>query len=396
MEKSAKEGGKPVRDDYLVFGQPEITKEDINSVVSVLKSKWIGTGPITKQFEDEVKKYLGCKHAIAVNSCTSALHLALLCNEIGEGDEVITTSMTFAATVNVIEHVGATPIFVDIEKDSLNIDPAKIEEKITNKTKAIMPVHFAGLSCNMDKINEIAKKHNLVVIEDAAHAIGAEYKNKKIGTGENIACFSFYVTKNITTAEGGMIVLNDDELAKKIRIYSLHGLSKHAYQRFEKNAKKGYQVLFPGFKNNMADMNAALGLTQFKKIDEISDIRKKYAMMYLKAFSNNELIELPPDSTDSKNVWHLFPILINIDKLKISRDEFIDALNKENIGAGIHYNAIHMEPYYVNKYGTINGLDRAEYVSKRTLSLPMQTSMNENDVHDVINAVNKICQYFKK
>ena len=397
-EKPAVIGGKPVRDNFLVFGKPEITDDEINEITNVLKSGWLSTGPKAKEFEEKFKEYIGCGNAIALNSCTSALHLSLLCNGISKGDEVIVTPMTFAASVNVIEHVGATPIFVDIEKTSYNIDSNKIEEAITPKTKAIIPVHFAGLVCDMDKINKIAQDHNLLVVEDAAHAIGAEYKSKKIGSEENIACFSFYATKNLAAGEGGMITVNNDDLAEMIRIYSLHGLSKHAWQRFSKEGKKTYEVIYPGYKYNMQDLNAAIALCQLKKIDNYNAIRKNYAKLYIQEFENFDLLELPPMGDNIKrNVWHLFPILLNLDKLRITRDEFVNALFKENIGSGIHYKAVHLQPYYTQKYQSNKlQLKRAEYVSERTVSIPLQTTMTENDLYDVVNALKKILNYYKR
>ncbi len=397
MEKPAIEGGKPVRKEYLIFGKPKIGEAEINEVIKVLKSGWIGTGPMEKKFEEDFKYYIGCNHAIAVNSCTAALHLSLLCNGIGSDDEVIVTPITFAATVNVIEHVNAKPIFVDIEEDSYNIDANKIEDSITSKTKALIPVHFAGLPCDLSKIYKIAEEYNLIVIEDAAHAIGAEYGSRKIGAYGNPTCFSFYPTKNITSIEGGMVCLNDNEIAEKISIYAHHGLSKHAWQRFSKEGKKTYQVIYPGYKYNMPDINAVIAIQQLKNIEKINETRKKYAKFYFEAFEDYDLLELPPDKEGRKNVWHLFPILLNIEKLKISRENIMDALHKEGIGTGIHYSAIHKQPYYKNKYGYKNNqFERAEYVSKRTLSIPLQTSITENDLKDVVKAVKKVLNYYKK
>lgn len=396
MDKPAIEGGNPIRDEYLVFGKPKVEEAEINEVVRVLKSGWIGTGPLVEKFEENFKKYIGCKNALAVNSCTAALHLSLLCSGITNGDEVIVTPMTFAATVNVIEHVGAKPVFVDIEEDSYNISAEKIEEHLNPKVKAIIPVHFGGLPCDMDKIYKIAKENDLVIIEDAAHAVGAEYKSKKIGSMGNPTCFSFYPTKNITSIEGGMVCLNDDNLAEKIKIYSNHGLSKHAWQRFTKEGKKTYEVIFPGYKYNMTDVNAAIIIHQLERIENINKVRAEYAKKYLKEFEDFDLIELPPNKSERKNVWHLFPILLKIEKLKITRDQFVNALDKEGIGSGIHYNAIHEQQYYKNKYSyKKNSFKRAEYVSERTVSIPLQYSMDENDVYDVVKAVKKILNYYK-
>ena len=397
MNKPAIEGGKPVREDYIVFGKPEIGKEEIEDVVKVLKSGWLSTGPQVELFENNIKEYLGCKNAIAVNSCTAALHLSLLCSGITKGDEVIVTPMTFGATVNVIEHVGAKPVFVDIKKDSYNIDANKIQQAITSKTKAIIPVHFAGLPCDMDVINKIAKENNLKVIEDAAHAIGAEYKSKKIGNSENLTCFSFYVTKNVCAGDGGIVTLNDDDLAATIGNYALHGLSKHAWQRYSKEGIKTYQVIYPGYKYKMGDINAAIANNQLKKLDRFNSIREKYAKIYFNAFKSNDLIELPATKPNRKSSWHLFPILLNLDKLNISRLKFMEALKHEGVGSGIHYTSMHLQPYYKEKYGYKEGMfERAEYVGERTVSIPLQTSISEDDINDIINAVEKILNYYKK
>ena len=397
LSKPAIEGGKPVREEFLIFGKPEIRYEEIEEVTNALKSGWIGTGPLSKKFEDAFREYIGCKHAIAVSSCTAALHLSLLCNGIGPGDDIIVTPMTFAASVNVIEHVGARPIFVDIEEDTYNIDVSKILDSITSKTKAIIPVHFGGLPCDLDPLYKISKENNLLIIEDAAHAVGAEYKKRKIGAIGNPTCFSFYPTKNIVAIEGGMICLKDDEIAEKMRIYAHHGLSKHAWQRFSKEGSKTYKVLYPGYKYNLPDINAAVGIHQLKRIEEITEKRTEYAKIYLDEFENLDLIELPPDKVDRRNVWHLFPILIKTDKLKISRLRFIDVLAKEGVGSGIHYEAIHEQPFYKKKYQIKKGiLKEAEYVSERTISIPLQVSMNENDLYDVVKAVKKTLLYYKK
>jgi dTDP-4-amino-4,6-dideoxygalactose transaminase len=394
-EKPAIAGGKPVSENYIVFGKPEIRDAEINEVIKVLKSGWIGTGPVTKKFEEKFSNYIGCKHAIALNSCTAALHLSLLCNGIGKGDEVIVPPITFAATINVVEHVGAKPVFVDIERESYNISPEKILEAITPNTKAVIPVHLGGLPCDMKEIQNIVHEQNLILIEDAAHAVGAEYNSKKIGSFGNPTCFSFYPTKNITSVEGGMVCLNDDNLAEKIRIFSLHGISKHAWQRFFKEGEKTYRVIYPGYKYNMTDFNAAVALPQLERIDELIKTRKKYAEIYNDEFEDLDLIDLPPQKEGRKSAWHLYSILLRLEKLNISRNKFITALDKENVGSGIHYSAIHDEPFYIEKYGKIKGLTRAEYVSERTVSIPLQTSITEDEVYDVIIAVKRVLNYYR-
>ena len=374
-----------------------IRDEIANAIQQVVGKTAFAGGPFVEQFENEFTTFCQTEYAIGVNSGTSALWLALLGLGVGQGDEVITAPNTFIATAEAISFSGAKPVFVDIEEDSYNISAEKIEEHLNPKVKAIIPVHFGGLPCDMDKIYKIAKENDLVIIEDAAHAVGAEYKSKKIGSMGNPTCFSFYPTKNITSIEGGMVCLNDDNLAEKIKIYSNHGLSKHAWQRFTKEGKKTYEVIFPGYKYNMTDVNAAIIIHQLERIENINKVRAEYAKKYLKEFEDFDLIELPPNKSERKNVWHLFPILLKIEKLKITRDQFVNALDKEGIGSGIHYNAIHEQQYYKNKYSyKKNSFKRAEYVSERTVSIPLQYSMDENDVYDVVKAVKKILNYYKK
>lgn len=397
MEKPAIEGGKPTRENYLVFGKPYIQEEEINEVAKVLRSGWIGTGPLVRKFENLFKDYIGCKHAIALNSCTAALHLTLLSNDIGKGDEIITTSMTFAATVNVIENVNATPVFVDIENNSYNIDAEKIKEAINSKTKAIIPVHIGGLPCEMEKIYKLAKEHNLIVIEDAAHALGAKYKSKKIGSFGNPTCFSLSPTKNITAIEGGFVCSDDGDFCQILRISSQYGLNQNAWQRYHKERKDTYEIILPGYKYNLTDVNAAVGIQQLKRIDKTIEIKQKYAEMYSKEFENYELVELPPNKKERTHVWNYYSILLRLDKLKILRTDFINALHLENIGTGIHYRAIHQQYYYKNKYKFKHNLfKRTEFVSERVVSLPLQTSMSDEDLLDVVNAVKKILNYYAK
>jgi len=338
---------------------------------------------------------VGSKHAIATNSCTASLHLALAACEVGQGDEVITTPMTFAATVNSIVHRGAKPVFVDIQKNGFNIDPAQIEDKITARTKAILPVHFAGLSCEMDQIMQIAKRHNLYVIEDAAHALGTEYHGKKIGTIGDFTCFSFYVTKNLTTAEGGMVTTPHETFAKKMEMLSLHGLDLDAWQRYSKRGFKHYEIVVPGFKYNMTDIAASLGLVQLKRLEDFIEIRTRYAEMYEKELGKFEEVIVPQDHNNGRHAWHLYPILLNPEKIKIPRDEFIEALHHENIGAGVHYRAIHFQKYYRETMEYRRGdFPNAEFVSDCVISLPLSTKMTVEDVEQSIKAVTKIIRYY--
>ena len=282
----------PSREKFLIFGSPLIEENEINEVIQTMRSGWLGTGPKTAQFEQMIKDYVGSKYAMAVNSCTAGLHLSLISAGIKPGDEVITTPMTFAATANVICHVGAKPVFADVDRATMNIDPKEIEKKITDKTKAILPVHLAGRACDMDAIIALAQKYNLKLINDAAHSLETEYHGQKIGRFGDLTSFSFYVTKNITTVEGGMIVTDNEEFAEKIKVYALHGMSKDAWKRFSDEGYKHYQVIFPGFKYNMTDIEATIGLEQLKRIDKFVKKRKQLASLYKKYLKSKILYGL--------------------------------------------------------------------------------------------------------
>jgi len=379
-----------VRHNFLVFGSPAIEQPEIDEVVQCLKSGWIGTGPRVHKFENDFRDYIGCKYAMALNSCTASLHLSMLVSGVKSGDEVITTPMTFAATSNAIIHTGAKPVFVDVEKDSMNIDPNLIEKAITPKTKVILPVHFAGRPCKMDHIMEIAQKNNLLVIEDAAHAIEAQYKGQKIGNIGDMTCFSFYVTKNLVTGEGGMVTTNNEEWAKKVKVLGLHGLSKDAWKRFADEGYKHYQVVSPGFKYNMMDIQASLGIHQLDRLEKNFEKRKQIWNIYNKAFEGLPVV-IPSEEKDTIHARHLYTLLLDIEKLKITRDEFMTALQKENIGTGVHYVSLHLQPYYVETFGyQKDDYPNAAYISDRTISIPFSAKLTEKDVQDVINAVTKV------
>jgi len=385
--------------DFLPFALPLIGKEEEDEVLDSLRSGWITTGPKTKLFEEKLKAYLDCKYVVALNSCTGALHLSLVALGIGNGDEVITTPITFAATANIIINVGAKPVFVDIDKNNLNIDVEKIEQAITPKTKAIMPVDMAGQPCQLDKIVEIAKRHNLHVIEDAAHAIGAEYKGRKIGNIEGIitSCFSFYPIKNITTIEGGLVTTNDKELAEKIKILSLHGISKDAWNRYSDKGSIHWQILEPGFKYNMTDIQASLGLHQIKKLDNFIETRERYTKIYNEAFKDIPEIKTPSEIEDIKHSRHLYIIMLDLEKLKIDRDEFIRLMKEKGIGTGVHFISLHLQPYYKEKFGfQENDFPNAKHVSDRIVSLPLYPKMTVNNVQRVVDAVKNIINENKK
>ncbi len=391
------EGGALQRKDFLVFGRPQIEEEEIEEVVDSLRSKWIGTGPKVTRFENDVKKYLGCKYAVALNSCTAGLHLSLIVAGIKEGDEVITTPMTFAATANVIEHVRAKPVFADIELSSMNIDPKEILKKITKKTKAIMPVHMAGWPCRMDEIMEIAKKYNLVVIEDAAHAFGAEYKGKKIGTIGDLTCFSFYATKNLTTGEGGMVTTSNKKYSDLIKIYALHGMSQDAWKRYSDPIFKHYLITAPGYKYNMMDIQAAIGMHQLGRFDENQKKREKIWELYNKAFSDLPITTPSDPGPDIKHARHLYTILVDPNKVYVDRERILRALRAENIGVGVHFISLHLHPYYKDKYNLKRGdFPNAEFISDRTVSIPFSAELSNSDVDDVIKAVRKVILYYSE
>jgi UDP-4-amino-4,6-dideoxy-N-acetyl-beta-L-altrosamine transaminase len=397
MPKLAILGGKPVRNDFLPPFRPTIGDEEINEVIDTLKSDWITTGPKTHKFEELFKEYIGSKNAIALNSCTAGLHLSLIVYGIGAGDEIITSPFTFAATANVITHQKAKPVFVDIEKDTYNINSDRIEEAVTDKTKAIIPVHYAGHPCEMDAILKIAKEYDLRVIEDAAHALGAVYKGRKMGTIGDLTSFSFYATKNLTTAEGGMVTTDNDELAEKIRIMSLHGISKDAWKRYSSEGSWYYEILYPGYKYNMTDIQAAIGIHQLKKLEQMQKRRGEIAKKYNEAFTDIPEIINPTVKRHVRHAWHLYPIQVNTDLLRIDRAKFIDALKAENIGTSVHFIPIHLHPYYHDRYGFKRGdFPNAESVYERECSLPIYPKMTDKDVEDVIVAVKKIVRYYRK
>ena len=385
--------GFNLRSSYLVFGSPIIQEDEIEAVISTLKSGWIGTGPKVHQFEEEIKNYLGVKHAVAVSSCTAGLHLSVVALGIGAGDEVIVPDMTFAATANAVIHSGATPIFVDVDRLNMTLDIKDLGKKINKKTKAIIPVHFAGFPCDIGAIETIAKDHNLFIIHDAAHALETEYKGKKVGSYKDLASFSFYVTKNITTIEGGLVATNNDEIADKIKIFALHGMTKDAWKRFSDDGYKHYQVVYPGFKYNMTDVQASIGLSQFKKIESFAKRRKEIWNIYQTELKNLPLF-LPKDTCEnSKHAYHLFPIMIDTEKTKITRDQILNKLHKMNIGTGVHYLALHTQPYYRERFNLSDSdFPNSSFISERTLSIPFSAKLTDNDVEDVINSLKIILQ----
>lgn len=391
--RKAIDGGIPIRkkENFLVFGKPFFEEVEIEEVVGCMRRGWIGTGPIVKQFEVDFASYKNINHAIALSSCTAALHLSMIAAGIGHGDEVITTPMTFCATINSILHCGATPVLVDCNKDTMNIDPSGIEEKITSRTKAILPVHFAGRCCDMDSIGRIAKAYDLLIIEDSAHAVESEYHGKSAGTFGDFGCFSFYVNKNITTGEGGMVITKEDHFASRIKVLGLHGMSKDAWKRFSDEGYRHYQVIQAGYKYNMMDIQAAIGIHQLKNINSYWNKRKNIWYKYNKAFSDLPCITPVEPENNTKHAYHLYTPFIDIDNLKKDRDWVLNALTSENIGVGVHYQPVHLHPYYHQEFGWEKGdFPNAEWIGERTLSLPLSAFLRDEDVEDVISAFRKV------
>ncbi|MBI3553488.1 MAG: DegT/DnrJ/EryC1/StrS aminotransferase family protein [Elusimicrobia bacterium] len=379
------------RKEFLVFGSPLIEEAEIAEVVDTLRSGWIGTGPKVKKFEELVRAYKGVKFAVAVNSCTAALHLSLLALDLKPGDEVITTPMTFCATLNAILHAGARPVLVDCGRESQNIDPALIEKKITRKTRAILPVHFAGRSCDMDALTLVAKKHRLALVEDCAHAVETEYRGRKAGTFGEFGALSFYVTKNITTAEGGMVITDDAAHADKIKVLALHGMSQDAWKRFSDDGYKHYEVVAPGFKYNMTDMAAALGIHQLPRVERYWSRRQELWRRYDAALQGLPCFLPPPPEPETRHAYHLYTPHIDVDRLGKTRDQVLHELTKLKIGTGVHYLALHLQPYYRKLLGHKPGdFPNAEFISERTLSIPLSAKLTDEDAADVVEALRAV------
>jgi len=377
-----------MRNTFLVFGSPQIHQDDIDEVVASMEIGWLGTGPKVKRFEEDFAKYKEIPYSAALNSCTAGLHLSCVALDLMPGDEVITTSMTFCATVNAIIHSGATPVIVDVDPDTFNISPEAIAAKITPKTRAIIPVHFAGRPCKMDEIMAIAKQHNLEVIEDCAHAIETEYKGKKAGTFGHFGVFSFYVTKNVATGEGGMVVSADEERIGRIKVLGLHGMTRHAWQRFSDQGFKHYFVEECGFKYNMMDLQAAIGIHQLERVEKNWLRRQEVWQMYNIAFADLPLQLPAPIESNTRHAYHLYTILVDEEKTRVTRDEFLDAMTKLNIGIGVHYLSIAEHPYYQRALGwRPEDYPHAMKIGRQTVSLPISAKLTDDDVQDVIEAV---------
>jgi dTDP-4-amino-4,6-dideoxygalactose transaminase len=358
--------------------------------VDTLKSGWLTAGPKTKRFEADFALYVGAQSAAAVASCTAGMALALEAAGIGPGDEVITTPLTFCATVNVIIHRGAAPILADVSPDDYNLDPEEVERRLTPRTKALMPMHYAGQPCRMDELREIARRHNLAVIEDAAHAVGARYRDRPIGS-EGTAVFSFYATKNMTTGQGGMVTSTDAELLDRVRSLSLHGMSQNAWRRYEARGSWYYEVTAPGYNFAMTDLQAALGLHQLRRLEEFLTRRKEIARRYTQSLGCLDEVAVPAVRPEVRHAWHLYPLVLRPEHLTISRDEFIEALRERGIGTSVHFIPIHYHPYYRETFGFQTGdYPRCEEVFEGLVSLPIYPLMTDADVDSVADAVREI------
>ena len=376
-----------MRDEFLPFAPPSITQAEIDEVVAALRSGWITTGPRTKAFERELADYLGAPAALALSSGTAALHLALVLADIGPGDEVITTTLTFTATVSVIEHVGARPVLVDVEPDTLNIDPEAVAAAVTERTRAVIAVHYGGHPCDLDRLGAICRERGLLLVEDAAHALPARYKGRLVGSGANPAAFSFYATKNLTTAEGGLLT-GDPEMIERGVVASLHGMDRDAWKRHDKGGSWRYDVVMPGFKYNMTDLQAAIGLQQLKRLDGFLERRRRVAATYSAALGPLDAFDLPIEREDCASAWHLYPVRLRPDALPVGRDDFMAGMRQRNIGTSVHFIPVHTFTYYREKYGyRPEDFPVALAASDRSVSLPLHPDLSDEDVADVVAAV---------
>ena len=381
------------RATFLPFAAPEIGPEELEAVREVLESGWVTTGPKTKQFEAEFAKAVGAKHAIALNSCTAALHLALEAIGLRPDDEVITSPYTFAATAEVIRYFGAKPVLADVDAETFNIRPDLVAAAITDRTRAVIPIHIAGRAADMDPLLALCRERGIAVIEDAAHSFPTTYKGRMIGSFGDITCFSFYATKTITTGEGGMICTDNDEWAERCRIMSLHGISRDAWKRYTAEGNWYYEIVAPGFKYNLTDIASALGLAQLQKAATMSARRRAIAMRYHEAFGGIDALQVPTEG-DDLHAWHLYMLRLNLDRLTIDRARFIEQLRARNIGTSVHFIPLHVHPYYRDLYGYVPEdfpVAYGEYL--REISLPIYSKMTDEDVEDVIRAVTDIATH---
>jgi UDP-4-amino-4,6-dideoxy-N-acetyl-beta-L-altrosamine transaminase len=395
-EKLAVDGGTPVRKTLLPYGHQSISEADIDAVVSVLRSDWLTTGPKVVEFEEAFAAYVGARYAVSFSSGTAALHGAAFAAGLKAGDEAITTPLTFAATANCILYQGAKPVFADVSTDTLNVDPQQVADRITPRTRALLPVDYAGHPVEMDALKELASKHGLVVIEDASHALGAEYKKRRVGALADMTVFSFHPVKHVATGEGGMVTTNDAAYAEKLRRFRNHGISSDARQR-QNEGQWYYEMVLLGYNYRLTDIACALGLSQLKRLKENLLRRRNIAARYRAAFGELDAVTLPALRSAANSAWHLYPIRLNLERLSGDRGQVFRALRAENIGVNVHYIPVHLHPYYRDQLGHRSGeYPVAEDAYQRLISLPMFHGMSDLDVEDVIAAVRKVIAHFAR
>ncbi len=380
-----------IRSSFLPFSPPFIGEAEIEEVVAALRSGWISRGPRTAQFEQAFAGYLQAPTALGLNSCTAGLHLALVALGVGEGDEVIVPTMTFAASGNVVEHVGARPVLVDVEPDTLNVDPAAVEAAITSRTRAVMVVHYGGHPAELDALTDVAERHGLAVIEDAAHALPASYRGQRVGRSPRLTAFSFYATKNLTTGEGGMLT-GDPELVDRARGLSLHGMNGDAWKRYSHKGSWYYEIVAPGYKYNMTDLQAAIGLKQLERLETMQARRRRVVELYAEGLGDLDQIRLPTVRSHVVSAWHLYPIRVLPRGSAMNRGHFIEQLATRNIGTSVHFIPLHLHPFYRDKYGyRPDDFPVAQGAYETLVSLPLHPGLSDPDVEDVIEAVRDVC-----
>ncbi|MBI4874397.1 MAG: DegT/DnrJ/EryC1/StrS aminotransferase family protein [Acidobacteria bacterium] len=377
-----------MRSAFLPYCLPYIGEEEIQEVVDSLRSGWITSGPKVQRFEQDFAGYAGCRHAIAVSSCTAALHVSLAALGVGPGDEVVVPTLTFCATANVVVHLGATPVLVDVDQHG-HLTAEAAERALTPRTRAILPVHYAGQACDLDALRELASRRGVALVEDAAHAAGCEYRGSKIGAQGRAVAFSFYAIKNMTTGEGGMVATDDDEFAQRVRLLALHGMSRDAWKRYAQSGSWYYEVHEPGYKYNMTDLQASLGIHQLRRLDGFLERRRRLAALYDAAFADLSELRLPADLPGRRHAYHIYPVQLR--GLSIDRAQFIDELRQANIGTSVHFIPLHRQPFYQERYGySPASFPVAEEIYAGLLSLPLYPRMTDEDAGDVIRAVREI------
>jgi dTDP-4-amino-4,6-dideoxygalactose transaminase len=396
-DRPAAEGGAPVRSEFLPFARPSIGDREVEKVVETLRSGWLTVGPRTREFEAAVAAYVGVERAAAVHSCTAGLHLAMVLLGVGPGDEVIVPALNFAAAPNMVIHLGAKPILVDVDPKTLNVDAEIIEAAVTDRTKLVVPVHFAGRPCPMDEILALSRARGFKVLGDGAHAIGADIGGRRVGSMAHATSFSFYVTKGITTGEGGIVTSPDPSIPERIGRLSLHGMSSDAWKRYTAHGPWYYEILEAGYKYNMNDIQAALGICQLERVDAFREARTEIARAYSRALAERDAVTLPADFDGGRHAWHLYPIEIDLNAITIDRDRFIRCLLDEGIGVSVHFIPLHYHPFFKDCLGyDVGAFPVTESYFSRAVSLPIYPSMSEEDVSDVVRAIAKLLRHYKR